>query len=78
MTGKVESITEAVEAVNTQDVDRSLNLVFRKLPETVNENLNKNLNHIIENYLKVNDVSVSSARRIINPDGDSLKMYLSL
>jgi hypothetical protein len=35
------------------DIDRSLNLVVRQLPETLKNNLKENMNHFIESYLKV-------------------------
>ncbi|KAH3774200.1 hypothetical protein DPMN_175575 [Dreissena polymorpha] len=47
-----------------QICDRSLNLVFRKVPETVNENIVDKINTIIKDHMHVNDVKASSAKRL--------------
>ncbi|XP_045179488.1 uncharacterized protein LOC123539075 [Mercenaria mercenaria] len=58
--------------LETDDTDnRSLNLGFRKVPETVNENIVEKI-IIINDHMKVEDVKVSSAKRIPNRNEESV------
>ncbi|KAH3787237.1 hypothetical protein DPMN_165357 [Dreissena polymorpha] len=69
--GKVNSLTDAVPASQPEKEDKSCNLVFRKLPESANEQLVDKLNGIIKDFLKIEDVVVSSALRIPNQNSQS-------
>ena len=52
--------------------ERSLNLVFGKLPETINKNVEEKVNMIIKDHMKVSNVTVATAKRIPNANKDSL------
>ncbi|KAH3829462.1 hypothetical protein DPMN_131458 [Dreissena polymorpha] len=69
--GKINSLTDAIQAFQPEKEDKSSNVVFRKLPESVNEQLVDTLNGIIKDCLEIEDVVVSSARRIPNQNSKS-------
>ncbi|KAH3896035.1 hypothetical protein DPMN_020206 [Dreissena polymorpha] len=62
LSSRVNSMTDVLQT--DQICDRSLNLVFRKVPETVNENIVDKINTIIKDHMHVNDVKASSAKRL--------------
>lgn len=69
MSGRLNSISDVIQSEGSNN--RSMNLVFRKVPETVNENIEEKINMIIKDHMKVNDVKVSSANRVLNSNTES-------
>jgi len=65
ISGKVSSITDTVQTLGAEE-DRSCNIVIRKLPETVNENIKDKVQSFIHEQLKLDNVEVSSAKRTTN------------
>ena len=71
LTTRMNSVTEVMQTDSNSN-ERSLNLIFRKLPETINENIEEKVNMIIKDHMKVSDVTLALAKRIPNANKDSL------
>lgn len=81
LSANVNSITDTVQHIETwvhttesesSESPRAFNVVIRKLPETVNENVMDKVNRVIKDHMKVADVTVSTARRIPNLNDNNL------
>ena len=64
MSGKMNSLTDTLQAIKTDD--RSSNIVIRKLPESINEQIVNKVQTLIKDQLKLNDVQVIAAKRLQN------------
>jgi hypothetical protein len=81
ISGKINSVADSVQQIETvistksagnisSGEDRTLNLVFRKMKETENENIIEKVNSLMKNQLRV-DVTVASARRVVSQDNNT-------